>query len=131
MAVLILNALHSVVRFPLDTAFAALILTREVKRPFALAIYVAIGVARDALFLSKPWYSSFLLTVAVILINRVRPHWIVLSATSLLMYGLDLALRAFVWGARIDTLEAFLTAVAIVVVSRIYHNFKGRELVVV
>ncbi len=129
--IVVLNALYSTIKVPLDFAYLGFVLTRETNRPFALATYVAIGLTRDALFLSKPWYSALLMTVGVILINRVRPHWVILTATVLLIYGTDLLLRLTVWGVRVDLQEALYTAVGVALVSFAYHRVKERELTIV
>ena len=129
--IVVLNALYSTIKVPLDFAYLGFVLTRETNRPFALATYVAIGLVRDALFLSKPWYSALLMTVGVILINRVRPHWVILTATVLLIYGVDLLLRLTVWGVRVDLQEALYTAVGVALVSFAYHRVKERELTIV
>ena len=129
--IVVLNALYSTIKVPLDFAYLGFVLTRETNRPFALATYVAIGLVRDALFLSKPWYSALLMTVGVILINRVRPHWVILTATVLLIYGVDLLLRLTVWGVRVDFQEALYTAVGVALVSFAYHRVKERELTIV
>ncbi len=127
----VLNALYSTVKVPLDFAYLGFVLTRETNRPFALAAYVAIGLVRDALFLSKPWYSALLMTVGVILINRVRPHWVILTATVLLVYAIDLFLRLTVWGVRVDFHEVAYTTVAVALVSFAYQRVKERDLTIV
>ncbi|NPB03097.1 MAG: hypothetical protein GXO39_01595 [Thermotogae bacterium] len=129
--VLLTNALHSVLRLPMDLVYPALPLTREVKRPFALAIYVAMGVIRDTLFLSKPWYSAFLLTLSVITINRLRPHWLILTLGISLFYLTDLLLRWLIWGIRLDMEEAVLTFILIVAGTILYQRFKERDRVVI
>lgn len=129
--ILVLNAFYSTLRIPLDFAYLGLVLTRETNRPFALAVYVVIGLTRDALFLSKPWYSALLMTVGVILINRVRPHWVVLTAAVLILYLLDLLMRTLLWGGRVDLQEVLFTSVAISVISLLYHRVKEKGLTIV
>jgi len=129
--ILVLNAFYSTLRISLDFAYLGFVLTRETNRPFALAVYVAIGLTRDALFLSKPWYSALLMTLGVILINRVRPHWVILSGTVLMIYALDLLMRVFLWGARLDLQEVIFTSLAVMFVSFLYHRLKERGLTIV
>ncbi len=124
--ILILNAFYSTLRIPLDFAYLGFVLTRETSRPFALAVYVAIGLTRDALFLSKPWYSALLMTVGVILINRVRPHWVILTGVVLFIYAIDLIMRSLLWGARLDLQEVLFTSVAVASISFLYHRVKER-----
>jgi hypothetical protein len=106
---LILTLLRQVFSFPLDPSFAVLPFAPYVSRTFALASFIAIGIVRDGLFLTLPWYSPLLLTVAVIVGTRVSFSWVLLALSSSAFYFLDMILRIVFWKGYFWDLEVLIT----------------------
>ncbi|MFZ8833645.1 MAG: hypothetical protein ACO2O5_05510 [Candidatus Caldipriscus sp.] len=106
---LILTLFRLVFSFPLDLSFAVLPFAPYVNRTFALASFVAIGIVRDGLFLTLPWYSPLLLTVAVIVGTRVSFSWVLLALSSSAFYFLDMILRIVFWKGYFWDLEVLIT----------------------
>jgi hypothetical protein len=106
---LILTLFRLVFSFPFDPSFAVLPFAPYVNRTFALASFVAIGIVRDGLFLTLPWYSPLLLTVAVIVGTRVSFSWVLLALSSSAFYFLDMILRIVFWKGYFWDLEVLIT----------------------
>jgi len=106
---LILTLFRLAFSFPFDPSFAVLPFAPYVNRTFALASFVAIGIFRDGLFLTLPWYSPLLLTVAVIVGTRVSFSWVLLALSSSAFYFLDMILRIVFWKGYFWDLEVLIT----------------------
>jgi len=122
---LILTLLKTTFRFPLDPTFVVLPIAPHVNRIFALASFISIGIVRDGLFQTLPWYSPFLLTVAVIVGTRLSYSWALIAISSSAFYFLDLILRMILWKGHFWYFEVFATLTLIWITSYAMDRFSS------
>ncbi|MEO0139773.1 MAG: hypothetical protein ABIL16_08370 [candidate division WOR-3 bacterium] len=105
----ILTLLSTTVKIYFDPTFAVLPLSPTLKRTFSLAIFVVMGIIRDGLFTTLPWYSPFLLTLAVITLSRLSFSWVLVALASSGYYILDVILRTLLWKSNFSATVLLIT----------------------
>ena len=118
-----LTLLSLTLRIPFDPTFSVLPLVPTLRRTFALSIFVVMGIIRDGLFTTLPWYSSLLLTFAVILIYRSSFSWLLVGIVAFAFYLVDVILRVFWWKANFSPVPVVITTLIIFLMSYVQERF--------
>ncbi len=119
----ILTLLSATVKIYFDPAFVVLPFSISIRRTFALAFFIVIGIVRDGLFTTLPWYSPLLFTLSIIVLRRVYFSWILVGITTSGFYIIDTLLRFFLWKSNFSLERVILTLILVILMSYIQDRY--------